>query len=79
MAAVAERGWCSNKAPGYNSFVERHDKLRPSLERIGISVIPVEKWSVNPLLRLHEIRKFFSGEIDFNSIINSINNGRSEK
>ena len=79
MAAVAERGWCGADAPGYRIFVSRHEKLRPAIEKLGVKIIPVEKWSVNPLLRLHEIRKFFSGGIDMNTIINSINNGRSEK
>ncbi len=79
MAAVAERGWCGSDVPGYKSFVTRHEKLRSTVEKSGVTVIPVEKWSVSPLLRLHEIRKFFSGGIDIGTIVNSVNNGRSEK
>ena len=79
LTAVAERGWCGDNVPGYKSFVSRHEKLRQEIESFGVNLLPVEKWSVNPLLRLHEIRKFFSGGIDFKTVINSIKNGREEK
>lgn len=63
MIAVAERAWCGNDNSDYDGFVKRHEALRKSTESLGIEIIPVEEWSMNPVARISDMFNFFKGSI----------------
>ena len=76
LQIIAERAWCSDDAPGFDSFVKRFERLRALTEQCGVKIPASEKLKINPLLRIPKIIEFFAGVPDFNTIKNSIFNSK---
>lgn len=74
--ALAESGWSDEKSKNYKSFVSRVEALKPSLENMGIKIIPTAQWNMNPVSRLADIFRFFKGSLSITALKNSINNSK---
>ncbi len=79
IAAVAESGWSSEGGRNFRDFTARHEALRPYIEAMGVKIIPVEQWSMNPFARLADIFRFFKGSLTVDMLKNSLNNSKTDK
>lgn len=62
IAAVAETAW--GYKTSYKDFTERFKAIEPILNENGIKPAPIKDRDLNPLLRVPDIIKFFSGSLN---------------
>lgn len=75
--AVAESGWTDEQNKDYDSFAERFKALTPTLESVGIKPAAPDEWNPNPIKSLAQLKKFFKGTMDLESIKNMIKNNNA--
>lgn len=62
LAAIAETAW--GYKTSYKDFTERFNAIEPILNENGIKPAPEKDRDLNPLLRVPDIIKFFSGSLN---------------
>lgn len=62
IAAIAETAW--GYKTSYKDFTERFKAIEPILNENGIKPAPIKDRDLNPLLRVPDIIKFFSGSLN---------------
>lgn len=62
IAAIAETAW--GYKTSYKDFTERFKAIEPILNENGIKPAPIKGRDLNPLLRVPDIIKFFSGSLN---------------
>jgi len=62
LAAIAETAW--GYKTSYKDFTERFKAIEPILNENGIKPAPIKDRDLNPLLRVPDIIKFFSGSLN---------------
>ena len=63
FAAVAETGWTKPENKDAKDFTARMERFVPQLEAIGITPADPAEWNPNPLQRVIQTVKFFSGNL----------------
>ncbi|MEI6579033.1 MAG: beta-N-acetylhexosaminidase [Eubacteriales bacterium] len=63
FAAVAETGWTKPEIKDAKDFTARMERFVPQLEAIGITPADPPEWNPNPLQRVIQTVKFFSGNL----------------
>lgn len=71
FCAVAEAGWTPQKKRNLKSFIQRFENLSQMLKANGINPAPAKDWNPNPIKRLIELKRFFKGTFNLDTVKNS--------
>lgn len=71
FSAVAETGWSLTENRNLKSFMHRFENLAQMLTDIGINPAPAKNWNPNPIKRLIELKQFFKGTFNWETVKNS--------
>ena len=71
FSAVAETGWSLAENRNLKSFMHRFENLAQMLTDIGVNPAPAKNWNPNPIRRLIELKQFFKGTFNWETVKNS--------